>query len=104
VRIVNPTGHWGSVVTHPLPLALIGATLLGFSAFSCWSLVLVAAARFSLKLRLDQAMNASAGPLWLLPVRDALSFAVFIASLFGNEVQWRDRRLRVAKNGAMSYR
>ena len=31
VRQIDPLGHAGSVVTHPLPLALIAAALLGFS-------------------------------------------------------------------------
>ena len=33
--------------------------------------------------------------LWLLPLRDALSFAVFLGSFCGRNVSWRDQRLRV---------
>ena len=33
------------------------------------------------------------GPFWLLPVRDLLSFAVFVTSLFGETVHWRGKPL-----------
>ena len=33
--------------------------------------------------------------LWLLPLRDLLSFAVFVASFFGRNVSWRDQLFRV---------
>jgi ceramide glucosyltransferase len=48
-----------------------------------------------------KALGISAERLWLLPARDALSFAVFVASLFGRNVVWRDRRYRVAASGDM---
>ena len=39
---------------------------------------------------------------WLLPVRDALSFAVFVASFFGRTVFWRDQVFRVEPSGRMT--
>jgi len=32
---------------------------------------------------------------WLIPVRDLLSFAVFIAGFAGRNVSWKGRRFRV---------
>jgi len=37
-----------------------------------------------------------------LPVRDALSFAVFVASFFGRTVFWRDQVFRVEATGRMT--
>jgi hypothetical protein len=39
---------------------------------------------------------------WLLPVRDALSFAVFVASFLGRTVFWRDQVFHVEVSGRMT--
>jgi ceramide glucosyltransferase len=36
---------------------------------------------------------------WLIPLRDLFGFAVWVGGLFGNTVQWRDRRLRLRPDG-----
>jgi hypothetical protein len=41
--------------------------------------------------------------LWLLPLRDALSFAVFVGSFCGRSVVWRDQLFRVGPGGQMSF-
>ncbi len=102
IRTIDPAGHAGSVVTHALPLGLIGAALLGFSLTSCVVLAGLLAARLSLKRRLDHIVGSSAGPFWLLPMRDVLSFGLFAMSLVGSTVDWRGKRLRIGKSGAMS--
>ena len=102
IRIIDPAGHWGSFITHALPLGLIGAVFLGFSPAACVGLAGLLAARLFLKARIDHIVGSSAGPAWMLPARDVLSFGLFIASLFGNAVHWRGSRLRVGKSGAMS--
>jgi hypothetical protein len=38
----------------------------------------------------------------LLPLRDALSFAVFVASFFGRTVFWRDQVFHVEASGRMT--
>jgi ceramide glucosyltransferase len=40
--------------------------------------------------------------LWLLPLRDGLSFSVFVASFFVRRVRWRDLSLDVAPDGRMT--
>jgi ceramide glucosyltransferase len=37
--------------------------------------------------------------LWLLPIRDALGFAVWALSLIGNTVVWRGHRFHLSKGG-----
>ncbi len=104
IRLVDPAGHWGSVITHPFSLGLIGAALLRFSPAACVVLVVILAARLFLKARIDHIVGTRAGPLWLVPVRDVLSFAIFVASLFGNAVDWGGVRLRIRRDGVISGR
>lgn len=102
VRTIDPAGHWGSFITHALPLGLIGAVLLGFAPVPSTVLAAILVVRLSLKARIDHIVGVAAGPYWLLPVRDMLSFGIYVASLFGRRVEWRGSRLRVDGSGAMS--
>jgi ceramide glucosyltransferase len=102
IRMVSPLGHLGSVVTLAVPLALISAALLGFTQPALAMLGLALAARLFLKFRIDNIFGAYSGPVWLLPVRDVLSFAVFVTSLFGETVHWRGSRFSIEATGAMS--
>jgi ceramide glucosyltransferase len=102
IRLVNPGGHLGSIVTHGLPFALMGAVLLGFNPAALGILAAVLAARFALKWRIDGLFGTRAGSFWLLPARDLLSFAVFLASLFGETVHWRGSHFTVQRCGAIS--
>ena len=102
IRLVKPAGHVGSIVTHGFAFALMGAALLGFNFASMMILALALTARLFLKSRIDGLFRAYAGPYWLMPVRDLLSFAVFLASLFGETVHWRGSHFAVEPSGAMS--
>jgi ceramide glucosyltransferase len=102
IRTVNPLGHLGSVVTFGFPIALISALLLDFSWFSLTVIALTLAARLFLKHRIDGIFGTHVGPYWLLPARDLLSFAVFVASQFGETVHWRGNRFSVEPSGALS--
>ena len=102
LRVVAPAGHVCSIVIHAIPLALLGVILSGFTLFAVACLVTTLAARAVLKWRVDRLYGCYGGPLWLLPVRDVLSFGVFLVSLFGGSVEWQGERLRVKQNGALS--
>ncbi|MEY4965235.1 MAG: hypothetical protein RL274_818 [Pseudomonadota bacterium] len=102
IRLVNPAGHVGSIVTHGFAFALMGAALMGFSFASLMILALALTVRLFLKSRIDGLFGTYAGPYWLMPVRDLLSFAVFLASLFGETVHWRGSHFAVEPSGAMS--
>ena len=102
IRTLNPLGHLGSVVTFGFPIALLSALFLDFSALSLSAVGLTAAARLFLKRRVDGTFGTNAGPFWLLPVRDLLSFLVFIVSQFGETVHWRGSRFSVEPSGALS--
>jgi ceramide glucosyltransferase len=36
---------------------------------------------------------------WLIPLRDLFGFAVWVAGIFGDTVQWRDRHLKLRADG-----
>jgi ceramide glucosyltransferase len=102
IRLVEPLGYMGSAVTHFVPMALIGAVLTGFAG---WSLALLAGLvllRQAQAVVLSRMMSADRGLLWLVPVRDLLSFGVFLAAIVGDRVEWRGNRLRVGRDGAIA--
>jgi len=102
IRLVNPAGHLGSFVTHGFAFALLGALLLGSNPVALALLALALTARLFLKARIDGLFGTYAGPIWLVPLRDLLSFAVFVVSLFGETVHWRGTHFAVEPSGAMS--
>ena len=102
IRLVNPAGHLGSFITHGFAFALIAAVLLGFNAPSLTILACALVTRLFLKLRIDGLFGTYAGPIWLMPARDLLSFAVFLVSLSGETVHWRGTHFAVEPSGAMS--
>ena len=75
---------------------------LGFNWASIAVLLITLSARLFLKRRIDDIFGTHAGPFWLLPLRDVLSFAVFVMSRFGETVYWRGSRFQVETSGALS--
>ena len=103
IRGVDPAGHAGSIVTYAIPLSLLGLIFAGLTPLSLAGLATTILARAMLKWRIDKAFRGPAGPYWLLPVRDVVSFAVFLLSLFGRRVVWQNEHLDV-RGGALSNR
>jgi ceramide glucosyltransferase len=50
---------------------------------------------------IDHALRLPVTPLWLMPLRDLLSFVVFVASFFTRRVAWRDRTFRIGRKGQL---
>lgn len=96
---VQRAGYLGSIITHPLPLALLAALSLGFSPASLSLVGAAFAARVWLMSRVDRAIGRRLGPWWLTPLRDTLSLAVFVGAFFVGSVAWRGVKYRVTTNG-----
>jgi ceramide glucosyltransferase len=94
---IEPWGFTGSIVTHPLPLALGAAVLAGPGVL--WLAGLALVLRLLLAARIDAVTQSKAGPLWLLPLRDCLSATLFVATFFVDNVIWRGTRYSVASDG-----
>jgi ceramide glucosyltransferase len=101
IRAVAPAGFLGLVITQPMVLAL-AALALGAQPLAAAAMLGVALSCRAVMVRMvDRALALPATPLWLVPVRDLLSFAVFIASFFIRTVAWRDRTFRIGPKGRL---
>jgi ceramide glucosyltransferase len=95
VRDARPAGYAGLIFTHGLAWALLNVLASGVSLLSLWLLAL------SSFLRLAQAMTVGAEVLgdhdvlpnlWLLPLRDVIAMALWMAGFAGNTIVWRGER------------
>jgi ceramide glucosyltransferase len=102
VRTITPAGFAGSILTHAVAIAGLGAAATGFDLTSCIFLVISLALRWVTAGVIAGALGLTTAKLWLLPARDALSFAVFVASFFGRAVFWRGQVFQVEPSGRMS--
>jgi ceramide glucosyltransferase len=103
LRNVRPAGYVGMLFTHGLPWALLAA-IVALSAG--WNGVAACYLAAYLVLRLSVAWTAGvwglgdtgiAGKLWLVPLRDAISAAVWVAGFFSDKIKWRGLEYRVQK-------
>ncbi len=101
IRAVDQWGFTGSVVTYPLPFALTAAALSGLSASALATLAVTIVCRQAVRKQVYHTLGHSAGSAWLLPLRDLLSFAVFIGSFLISVVRWRGQRYRVRADGTL---
>jgi ceramide glucosyltransferase len=99
IRTVAPAGFLGSLVTHPLVLAVFANLMGGGALVPAAILILVMACRGAMARVVDRSLGLPPSPLALLPVRDILSFAVFVTSFFARTVAWRDQRFRIGAGG-----
>jgi ceramide glucosyltransferase len=101
VRAVNPPGYAGSVVTYPLPFAVLGAALGGFGVLGATMIAVAIACRLVLQLQVDHTLHLSPTRWWLGAARDLLAFVVYVASFFVDVVSWRGQRYKVRADGTL---
>lgn len=97
VRDVVPVGYAMGVIAIPLPLALLSIPFHPLPGLAAAGLALLA--RLAAALASDRVAGVRTAPYWLLPLRDGLTFAVFIASLTVRSVDWRGATLRMEQHG-----
>jgi ceramide glucosyltransferase len=106
LRNVRSVGYVGMIFTHGLPWSLLA---VGVSLAQGWFGIAAAYLGGYLALRLGLAWAAGvwglrdrgiARKLWLLPFRDAISFAVWVAGFFSDKILWRGLEYRV-KDGLL---
>ncbi|HXQ51374.1 MAG TPA: glycosyltransferase, partial [Stellaceae bacterium] len=101
-RMLAPAGFAGSVITHTVMTTALAAMLWG-SGSAAWDCVLISVLlRWISAILIARRLDLPRAGLWLLPLRDALSFAVFLYSFCGRSVLWRDQLFRVEPNGEIS--
>jgi ceramide glucosyltransferase len=100
IRTVDPLGYLGWTVTHAFPLALI-AWLLGGSWPAVGLTVAALACRAVLIFATERGYGLPPHPYWLIPVRDLLSFAVFVAGFVARDVSWRGHHYELMSEGIL---
>jgi ceramide glucosyltransferase len=100
IRVVRPGGYALSAVTFSLPLAALGCILAGATPATLCLLAATLALRLMLHATVrDPARSRSR--LWAIPLADALGFALWCGAFVTREVQWRQGRYRVARDGSV---
>lgn len=104
VRLCRPASYLGLLFTHGLPWAVAGAVASGSAAAAASILCAYLVLRLSLArtvgvwgLRDETARRK----WWLVPARDAIHFAVWLASFFSGKIAWGDTEFRLMRNGEM---
>lgn len=100
IRVVRPAGYACSGITFALPMAAIGCALAGGTPASLSLL----AATIVLRLMLHWTVQPPArswSRAWAIPLADALGFALWCGAFVTREVQWRQGRYRVARDGSV---
>ena len=103
VRVCRPLGYAFSFIgNNALSLACLFLLVSGFSAAGLLVTAIAVVLRLGLHFQLRGVLRVPppAAP-WLLPLRDLLCLAVWIASYFGREVCWRGRRVTIAAGGRL---
>jgi len=95
LRSVRPLGYWGLAFTHGLPWALmaaatalsIGSLSIGVSYLAVYLILRIALTWTTGRWGIGDRQLAKI--LWLVPVRDAISFITWITGFFSDKIFWR---------------
>ncbi len=103
-RVSRPWGYLGLIFTHGIAtsflfLIMTGETTLGVIGFSItWLTRLAMAWIIGAMFLKDRTVKQL---LWLVPLRDLISFGFWCYGFAGNSIQWRGRRMRLLRNGKL---
>jgi len=100
IRTIDPLGYLGWAVTHAFPLALIAWAIgggwpaigLGLAALACRAVLIFA---------IERGYGLPRHPYWLIPMRDLLSFAVFLSGFVARDVSWRGHHYQLMSEGIL---
>jgi ceramide glucosyltransferase len=105
MRACRPGGYFAYGMTHPLPAAGLALLLSGCSAGGIAAVLFLYAVRFlAVTIYSRSIVRDGIFPrwLWLLPVRDALSFVTWGLAFLGNRVRWRGHLYRLLPGGRIA--
>ena len=100
IRNIRPGGHFGMLFTHGLPWAIAAACVAPSAAIAAAYLGAYFVLRFAMAWTVgvwglrDPVLRRR---FWLLPVRDLLSFFVWLASFGMNRIEWRGSAFTLEK-------
>ena len=103
VRLVRPASFFGLILTHGLPWAIAAAV----AAPNVWISTAYLLGYLLLRLVMAWVVGVWGGGdellrrrLWLVPLRDAIHFVVWLAGFASNRVKWGDAEYTI-ENGKM---
>lgn len=105
-RISRPWGYRGLILTYGTATALLALLAWNFSGFGWWLLAVTLFVRllpvfvvgvYGLK---DKTL---ARFFWLVPLRDLITFGVWLVSFVGDEIHWRGVNFRVLPDGKLTW-
>jgi ceramide glucosyltransferase len=100
VRLCRPLSYAGLIFTHGLPWALLAAAIAPTKWIAAGYLVAYLVLRFLMAWTVgvwgvdDEVLRRK---LWLIPVRDAIHFEVWIASFGSNRITWGGQEFTMEK-------
>ncbi|MFN0166865.1 MAG: bacteriohopanetetrol glucosamine biosynthesis glycosyltransferase HpnI [Bryobacteraceae bacterium] len=97
IRMSRPAGYYGYLATQATFWALL-ALIAGHPGVASAVMAVRLAAAWVVGSIVLKDPNA-ARLLWLIPLRDLWGFAIWLAGLFGDSVEWRGLRLRLTSRG-----
>ncbi len=104
IRVSRPWSYGGLVFAQGVPMSLLfflsmsGAAMGWVVLAVTWTSRLVMAHWVGGRFLQDSAAKKF---LWLVPVQDVVSFAVWCAGFFGDTIDWRGERFRLTKAGTL---
>jgi ceramide glucosyltransferase len=99
IRALRPMGYGFSFITLGMPVAALGTLLAGGAAPAVGMLAITALARVMLHLSMRER-GSSLLQLAVLPLRDALTLALWAWSFVTRHVHWREVRYFVTRDGS----
>ena len=99
--IVDPLGFIGFGVTHAFPLALLAAILGGFDAASLGVIAVALASRLVVQIEVTRDFRLPWSTVALGPLRDLISFAVYLACFVTSKIDWRGQSFAVKADGTL---
>lgn len=105
IRISRPWGYRGLIVTYGTATSLLALAAWNFSSIALWLFAVTMIIRYLPVFivgvyGLNDRMLARY--FWLVPIRDLITFGVWVVSFFGNEIEWRGARFRVLPGGKLA--
>lgn len=104
IRVSRPWGYLGLICTYGTATSLLFLIVTGGSFLAwvvlviTWSVRLIAAWVIGVNILKDSQAKRF---LWLVPIRDLISFGVWCYSFFGTQVEWRGKRFKLTKGGKL---
>jgi ceramide glucosyltransferase len=109
IRALRPSGHFFSVTMNTISVAIAAGTIAGLAAGAPLVALGLVATAVALRVGLHHAVCRTLGigrpgPLWLVPIRDIVSTAMWLSGYFGHTVRWRGENLAVRQGGTITLK